>query len=86
MTNNESTVAATSSFVIGGVTRTISEVWFRNDAMDTRYQGDVTLDVRTLFLPTLKGFGNLKDLHVANDNQKIGGVIVRRMYDMRLAG
>ncbi len=63
--NNENIVAATSSFVMNGVTRTINEVWFRNDAMDTRYQGNVTLDVRTLFLPTLKGFGNLKDLHVA---------------------
>jgi len=65
VSNNENTVAATSSFVMNGVTKTISEVWFRNDAMDTRYLGDVTLDVRTLFLPTLKGFGNLKDLHVA---------------------
>jgi Ca2+-binding RTX toxin-like protein len=62
---NENLVSDTSSFTINGVTRTISDVWFRNDTMDTRYQGDVTLDVRTLFLPTLKGFGNLKDLHVA---------------------
>lgn len=35
------------------------------DNRDSHYTGDVTLDVRTLFLPTLKGFGNLKDLHVA---------------------
>ncbi len=63
--NNENPVSATSTFVMNGATRTVSDVWFRVDTADTRYTGDVTLDVRTLFLPTLKGFGELKDLHVA---------------------
>lgn len=62
---NENIVTDTSSFVMNGVTKTVSDVWFSNDAANTRYTGNVTLDVRTLFLPTLKGFGQLKDLHVA---------------------
>jgi hypothetical protein len=63
--NNENPVTASSTFVMNGGTRTMSDVWFRNDQTDTRFLGDYTLNVKTLFLPTLKGFGNLKDLHVA---------------------
>jgi hypothetical protein len=62
---NGNRVSDTSSFVMGGATRTVSDVWYQMDNRDSHYTGDVTLDVRTLFLPTLKGFGNLKDLHVA---------------------
>ncbi len=63
--NNENAVSANSTFVMNGAARTVSDVWFRNDQMDTRFTGETTLNVKTLFLPTLKGFGNLKDLHVA---------------------
>lgn len=63
--NQDNKVSASSTFVIDGKTQTVSDVWFRNDQMDTRYLQDVTLNPKTLFLPTLKGFGNLKDLHVA---------------------
>ncbi len=63
--NNENAVTASSTFVMNGANRNISDVWFRNDQMDTRYLQDVTLNAKTLFLPTLKGFGNLKDLHIA---------------------
>jgi Ca2+-binding RTX toxin-like protein len=65
VSNNENDVSARSTFTMNGVTRTVEDVWFRMDQTDTRWTGDVTLDVRTLFLPTLKGFGELKDLHVA---------------------
>jgi Ca2+-binding RTX toxin-like protein len=63
--SNENTVSATSTFTIGGQTRTISDVWFRNDSTDTHYIGNVTLNEEVFFLPTLKGFGTLPDLHVA---------------------
>ncbi len=63
--DNENEVGATGTFVINGQTRQVNDVWFRVDQTSSHYMGDVTLDVRTLFLPTLKGFGNLKDLHVA---------------------
>lgn len=63
--NNENLVTAISTFVMNGQTRAVHDVWFRNDGPDSRYMGDVELDVRTLFMPTLKGTGNLADLHVA---------------------
>ena len=63
--NNENPVTASSTFVMNGQNRIVSDVWFRSDQMDTRFRGDYTLDPKTLFLPTLKGFGNLKDLHIA---------------------
>jgi Ca2+-binding RTX toxin-like protein len=69
--DNENKVSATSTFVMNGQSREIADHWFRIDQADTRYMGDVELDVRTLFLPTLKGFGNLKDLHVAMSEDEI---------------
>lgn len=63
--NNENTVSHRSTFVINGQARTVDDVWFNVDTLDTYYQSSANLDVRTFFLPTLKGFGVLKDLHVA---------------------
>jgi len=63
--NNENLVSATSTFKINGVDRAISDVWFRNDSVDSRYLGNVTLNSDIFFLPTLKGYGEMKDLHVA---------------------
>lgn len=63
--NNENLVSSTATFVKNGVTRTIADVWFRNDATDTQYTGNVTLNEEVFYLPTLKGFGTLKPLHVA---------------------
>lgn len=46
-------------------TREIVDVWFAGNRQDSAYAGDYTLDVRALFLPTLRGYGQVKDLHVA---------------------
>lgn len=54
-----------SDFTMNGVTRTSVDAWFAVDAANSEYPGSYDLDVRTLFLPTLRGFGDLKDLHVA---------------------
>ncbi|MCC6597670.1 MAG: type I secretion C-terminal target domain-containing protein [Alphaproteobacteria bacterium] len=54
-----------STVTIGGATNKIADVWFAYDNVNTIYAGDYTLDVRTLFLPTLRGYGTLPDLHVA---------------------
>lgn len=62
---NENLVSDTSTFVINGQTRTVSDIWFRRDGTSTRYLGDVELDEAVFFLPTLRGFGTLKDLHIA---------------------
>ncbi|TVZ39757.1 putative secreted protein (type I secretion substrate) [Alteromonadaceae bacterium 2753L.S.0a.02] len=54
-----------STFTIDGQTRTIVDAWFAYDNVNTEYIGDYTLDVRTLFLPTLRGYGELPDLHIS---------------------
>lgn len=43
----------------------ISNVLFDADFANTRYVGDYTLNIETLFLPTLRGHGTLADLHIA---------------------
>ena len=57
-----------STFVMNGQTRTIVDAYFAFSNINTQFNDtntDYTLDVRTLFLPTLRGFGNLPDLHIA---------------------
>mgnify|MGYP003633408894 CR=1 FL=1 len=53
-----------SSFVINGQTNLIVDAWLQTSHIDTAYIADYTLDVRTLFLPTLRGYGAIKDLHI----------------------
>ena len=53
------------SFVINGQTQLAVNVGLATDHMDTAYVADYTLDIRTLFLPTLRGYGKLADLHIA---------------------
>ncbi|MGH1378993.1 MAG: DUF6973 domain-containing protein, partial [Alphaproteobacteria bacterium] len=54
-----------STFTINGQTQAIVDAWFAYDNVNSHYQEDYTIDARTLFLPTLRGFGDVKDLHVA---------------------
>ena len=54
-----------STFTINGQTRDIVDAWFAYDNVNTEYAEDYTLDIRTLFLPNLRGFGNLPDLYIA---------------------
>lgn len=54
-----------STFVMNGGEHAIVDAWFSYDSTLTRNSGDYTFDIRTAFLPTLKGFGELKDLHIA---------------------
>lgn len=49
----------------GGATATIADAWFVHDNTNSYYAGEYTLDVETLFLPTLRGYGTLPDLTVA---------------------
>ena len=48
-----------------GATGRISDVWFAYDELRSRLDGNVPLDPRVFFLPTLRGYGELADLHVA---------------------
>jgi Ca2+-binding RTX toxin-like protein len=48
-----------------GSKRKIVDAWFAYDNVNTVYDGVYTLDPRVLFLPTLRGYGTLPDLHIA---------------------
>jgi len=48
-----------------GSTAAIVDAWFVSNDINSFYDQDYTLDIRTLFLPTMRGFGLLPDLHVA---------------------
>lgn len=54
-----------STFIINGQTQTIVDAWFEYDNANSHYQETYTLDFRTMYLPTLRGFGDVKDLHIA---------------------
>lgn len=54
-----------SSFTINGTTQTIVDAWFGYDPTMTRNSEDYSLDYNAAFLPTLRGFGELKDLYIA---------------------
>lgn len=54
-----------STFVMNGNTYTSVDAFFAYDGVNTEYVGSYTLDDRVLFLPTLRGYGDLPDLHIA---------------------
>lgn len=54
-----------STFTMNGNSYTSVDAWFSYDNVNTEYRGDYTLDIRTLFLPELRGYGTLPDLHIA---------------------
>lgn len=64
-TVNGNQLTQLASFVIDGEIRDIADVLFVNDAMDTRYADDYVLDVLSLYLPGIRGYGFLSDFHIA---------------------
>jgi len=45
-------------------TRTIVDAWFKYDNANTEYKQKYDLDNRVFDIPTLRGFGDIKDLHI----------------------
>lgn len=65
-TINGNPVSHTSTVTLdSGATRAIADVWFKHDNINSYYDNDYELDIRTLFLPNLRGFGEMPDLHIA---------------------
>ena len=58
-------ISSESTFTMNGETRTIVDAWLNYDNVNTVYAGEYTLDVRALFLPTVRGYGNMPDLYIA---------------------
>lgn len=65
-TINGNPISHTSTFkYANGSTAAIADAWFVHDNVNTYATADDTVDVRALFLPTLRGFGTLPDLQLA---------------------
>lgn len=59
------TITHTGTFTMNGVSREVVDVWFASDLINTTYVQDYDLDARTLFLPSVRGYGMIPDLHIA---------------------
>ncbi|GGC12757.1 hypothetical protein GCM10011494_34490 [Novosphingobium endophyticum] len=58
-------ISHTSTFrYSNGSTDAIVDAWFVNDKVNSYYAGDFSFDIGAAFLPTLRGFGQVADLHV----------------------
>ncbi|MEW8333805.1 MAG: type I secretion C-terminal target domain-containing protein [Candidatus Thiodiazotropha sp.] len=51
--------------VTGPQTLDIVDVWFQYDNANSEFIDSYKIDVRSLFVDTLRGYGNLADLHIA---------------------
>ena len=58
-------IKQTSTFVMGGVTKTIVDAWFAMDQVNSTYSAPFVFDIHAGYLPTLRGYGSLPDLHIS---------------------
>jgi Ca2+-binding RTX toxin-like protein len=65
LNSDETSITHNGTVTTATGTMKISNVLFDADFVNTRYVGDYTLDIDTLFLPTLRGYGTVADLHIA---------------------
>ncbi|MBK8208663.1 MAG: hypothetical protein IPK78_00635 [Rhodospirillales bacterium] len=64
----------------------IVDAWFDYEPGVTRNNEDFTLDLRAAFLPTLRGFGEIKDLHIAASIDNTGtGNLMDMLSDLALS-
>lgn len=75
-------VSYQSTFVMNGNTYTSVDAFFSYDNVNSEYGGDYTLDVRTLFLPDLRGYGALPDLHIAMSEDE---TLLDMVHDLTLS-
>lgn len=72
--SNGNTVTETGSFIQDGQTYIAADVALQTNDAITDYRGDYTLSIDTLFMPWLRGYGNVKDAQIAysmNDDLKL---------------
>ncbi|WP_457663192.1 beta strand repeat-containing protein [Sinorhizobium medicae] len=93
-TNDGHDVSHTSTFIVDdGVnpssSRIVHDIWFNYDDASSRYAQDYTFDTRAAYLPTVRGYGELADLHIAMslDNSGTGNLLdlVTNFNDLTLA-
>ena len=54
--------------------RMVTDVAFQINETASQWFGDDTVSAAAAALPQLKGFGTVKDLHVANDNEEMSWI------------
>ncbi|MER2514793.1 MAG: calcium-binding protein, partial [Nitrosomonas ureae] len=68
-TNQGHSVTHTSTFTVdtgsGLDNRAVHDVWFQHDNVNTIYLEEYEINEAVLYLPTLRGYGNLHDLHAS---------------------
>ncbi len=79
------TITHEANFTINGVNRKIVDAWFAYDDVNTVYSDPYTLDVRTLFMPTVRGYGDLPDLHIAMSKDNGAGGLLEMVQTIALA-
>ncbi|MEB3293606.1 MAG: calcium-binding protein [Synechococcales bacterium] len=64
--NQGNQVRTTSQFTLtDGTHREIASIWYVVDRLNTQYDQPYRLNPGTLFLPSVRGYGGLADLHIA---------------------
>ena len=48
-----------------GATMEMIDVWFTTNQTNTEFVGSYPTDLRSMFMPNLRGYGNVPDLHIA---------------------
>src|SRR5262249_44163556 len=64
-TDNGNEIRETATFIMGGDSYEIADVYFATDLMNSEYVGDYTLDPLALLLPDERGYGVLPDLYIS---------------------
>ena len=65
-THKGNQVRSTSTFSFSnGTQNEVASVWYAVDRVNSSYDKPYELDLATVFLPTLRGYGRLPDLHIS---------------------
>jgi len=74
--NNGNAIEQQGVFIIGGSTRQVADVYFSVSTINTVYDGNFNVELRTVFLPSVRGYGTLPEMFVAasNDNIEVGNL------------
>jgi len=85
-TINGNSVQQVSSFTyVDGVSYGTGDVYFHTDPTNSRYVGPINFSFEALLLPTARGYGNVKDLHLAVSEDAELYSLVENLAKLRLA-
>lgn len=79
------TITSESTFTMNGQEYDIVDAWFNFDNTNSTYDGEYTLDVRTLFLPVVRGYGDLPDLYISMSMDNGTGGLLEMVQEIATA-